>query len=150
MDKWHGGSGQLNGSKDRCEVNHVSLREHGKHFLPHIPIQLTRNPLGFQARGPDISLNLVERQETRQQTNWRREQQQKEYPSPNQHRYLFKRNLLNIALQQWEAQSDNGDKGRNLDCIIPKVKTTSETWQRPEILFSTGHRPFPSYFYNLR
>ncbi|GBO23065.1 hypothetical protein AVEN_169001-1 [Araneus ventricosus] len=33
------GSGQLNGSKDRCEDNHVSLLEH---FLPRIPIQLTR------------------------------------------------------------------------------------------------------------
>ncbi|GBM13810.1 hypothetical protein AVEN_129472-1 [Araneus ventricosus] len=31
-------SGQLNGSKDRCEANHVSLREHGMHFLPRIPI----------------------------------------------------------------------------------------------------------------
>ncbi|GBM53565.1 hypothetical protein AVEN_580-1 [Araneus ventricosus] len=38
------GSGHLNGSKDRCEVNHVALREHGMHFLPRIPIQLTGNP----------------------------------------------------------------------------------------------------------
>ncbi|GBN10044.1 hypothetical protein AVEN_22526-1 [Araneus ventricosus] len=38
------GSGQLNGSKDRCEVSHVSLRKHGMHFLTRIPIQLTGNP----------------------------------------------------------------------------------------------------------
>ncbi|GBM93366.1 hypothetical protein AVEN_164083-1 [Araneus ventricosus] len=38
------GPGQLNGSKDRSEVNHVSLREHGLHFLPRIPIQMTGNP----------------------------------------------------------------------------------------------------------
>ncbi|GBO39583.1 hypothetical protein AVEN_199720-1 [Araneus ventricosus] len=42
------GSGQLNGIKDRCEVNHVSLREHYMHFLPRIPIQLTGNPLGSE------------------------------------------------------------------------------------------------------
>ncbi|GBM08234.1 hypothetical protein AVEN_82924-1 [Araneus ventricosus] len=42
------GSGQLNGSKDRWEVNHVSLRDHGMHFLPCIPIQLTGNPLGSE------------------------------------------------------------------------------------------------------
>ncbi|GBO35586.1 hypothetical protein AVEN_52953-1 [Araneus ventricosus] len=38
------GSGQLNGSNDRCEVNHVSLREHGLHSLPRIPIQMTGYP----------------------------------------------------------------------------------------------------------
>ncbi|GBL89817.1 hypothetical protein AVEN_179594-1 [Araneus ventricosus] len=44
-------SGQLNGSKDRCEVNHVSLRENGMNFLPCIPIQLTGNPLGSELGG---------------------------------------------------------------------------------------------------
>ncbi|GBM12376.1 hypothetical protein AVEN_211562-1 [Araneus ventricosus] len=45
------GSGRLNGSKDRCEVNHVSLREHGLHFLLYIPIQLTGNPLSSELGG---------------------------------------------------------------------------------------------------
>ncbi|GBO12840.1 hypothetical protein AVEN_17089-1 [Araneus ventricosus] len=45
------GSRQLNGRKDRCEVNHVSLREHCKHFLPRIPIQLTGNPLCSELGG---------------------------------------------------------------------------------------------------
>ncbi|GBM86322.1 hypothetical protein AVEN_168840-1 [Araneus ventricosus] len=40
------GPGQLNGNEDRREVNQLSLREHGMHFLPRILIQLTRNPLG--------------------------------------------------------------------------------------------------------
>ncbi|GBN69073.1 hypothetical protein AVEN_267555-1, partial [Araneus ventricosus] len=44
------GSEQLNRSKNRCEVNHVSLREHDTHFLPSIPIQLTGNPLGSELR----------------------------------------------------------------------------------------------------
>ncbi|GBN29250.1 hypothetical protein AVEN_76633-1 [Araneus ventricosus] len=43
------GSGQLNGSEDRCEVIHISVREHG--FLPRIPIQLTRNPLCSELGG---------------------------------------------------------------------------------------------------
>ncbi|GBN06904.1 hypothetical protein AVEN_16852-1, partial [Araneus ventricosus] len=34
------GSGRLNGSKDRCEDNHVSLREQDIHFLPRIPSKL--------------------------------------------------------------------------------------------------------------
>ncbi|GBM25979.1 hypothetical protein AVEN_223114-1 [Araneus ventricosus] len=42
------GSGRLNGSKDRCEVDHVSLREYRMHFLPRIPIQLTGNPSGSE------------------------------------------------------------------------------------------------------
>ncbi|GBO00009.1 hypothetical protein AVEN_263804-1 [Araneus ventricosus] len=40
------GSGQLNGSKDKCEVNHVFLREHGMHFPSLIPLQLTGYPSG--------------------------------------------------------------------------------------------------------
>ncbi|GBN83881.1 hypothetical protein AVEN_69380-1 [Araneus ventricosus] len=42
------GSGQLNGRKDRCEVNRVCLREH---VLPRIPIQLTGNHLGSELGG---------------------------------------------------------------------------------------------------
>ncbi|GBN68104.1 hypothetical protein AVEN_116123-1 [Araneus ventricosus] len=42
------GSGQLNGSKDRCEVNHVSLQEQGMHFLQRIPLQQTGNPVGSE------------------------------------------------------------------------------------------------------
>ncbi|GBM11878.1 hypothetical protein AVEN_26790-1 [Araneus ventricosus] len=48
METSQGVSGQLNGRKDRCAVNHVSLGEHGMHFLPRIPIQLTGNPLGSE------------------------------------------------------------------------------------------------------
>ncbi|GBN62211.1 hypothetical protein AVEN_79153-1 [Araneus ventricosus] len=43
--------GQLNGSKDSCEVNHVSLREYGMHFHPRIPIQRTGDPLGSELGG---------------------------------------------------------------------------------------------------
>ncbi|GBM73288.1 hypothetical protein AVEN_158161-1 [Araneus ventricosus] len=29
--------------------------------------------------------------------------------------------------------------------VLPKVETTPTPWQRPEIMFVTGHGPFPSY-----
>ncbi|GBO00890.1 hypothetical protein AVEN_162730-1 [Araneus ventricosus] len=45
------GSGQLNVSKNRCEINHVSLREHDMDFLPRIPIQLTGYPSGYELVG---------------------------------------------------------------------------------------------------
>ncbi|GBO33238.1 hypothetical protein AVEN_22238-1 [Araneus ventricosus] len=45
------GSGQFNGSKDRCEVIRVSVREYGMHFLPRIPIQLTGNLLDSELGG---------------------------------------------------------------------------------------------------
>ncbi|GBO02433.1 hypothetical protein AVEN_16330-1 [Araneus ventricosus] len=53
------GSGQLNGSKDRCEVNHVSMRKHGMNFLQRIPIQMTGNSLGSKSgvyRGINVNV----------------------------------------------------------------------------------------------
>ncbi|GBO29308.1 hypothetical protein AVEN_28197-1 [Araneus ventricosus] len=41
---------------------------------------------------------------------------------------------------------DNGDTGRNVHLILPKDKTSPAPWQRPEIMFATGHGPFPTYF----
>ncbi|GBN19329.1 hypothetical protein AVEN_59628-1 [Araneus ventricosus] len=36
--------------------------------------------------------------------------------------------------------------------VLPKVKTTPTPWQRPEIMFVTGHGPFPTYLkrFNIR
>ncbi|GBM65120.1 hypothetical protein AVEN_70839-1 [Araneus ventricosus] len=42
-------------------------------------------------------------------------------------------------------QWDNSDTGRNVHFILPKVKTPPAPWQRPEIMFATGHSPFPTY-----
>ncbi|GBM44463.1 hypothetical protein AVEN_184678-1 [Araneus ventricosus] len=39
------GTRRLKGSKDRSEVNHVSLRQHSMDFLPRIPIQMKGNSL---------------------------------------------------------------------------------------------------------
>ncbi|GBN81330.1 hypothetical protein AVEN_155503-1 [Araneus ventricosus] len=42
--------------------------------------------------------------------------------------------------------------GRSVHNVLPKVKTTPTPWQRPEIMFDTGHGPFPTYLqrFNIR
>ncbi|GBN53711.1 hypothetical protein AVEN_19267-1 [Araneus ventricosus] len=52
------GSGQFNGSKDRCEVNHGSIREHGLHFLPSYTHSTDREPIGFRARGYTVAREI--------------------------------------------------------------------------------------------
>ncbi|GBL88943.1 hypothetical protein AVEN_148747-1 [Araneus ventricosus] len=55
-------SGQINGSKDRCEVNNISLEEHGMHFLPRIHGAGSRST-GRKVSGskPDSTEDLVTR-----------------------------------------------------------------------------------------
>ncbi|GBN79524.1 hypothetical protein AVEN_200447-1 [Araneus ventricosus] len=50
-----------------------------------------------------------------------------------------------ISTQLWQNEWDNSDTGRNVHLILPKVKTPSAPWQRPEIMFAMGHSPFPTY-----
>ncbi|GBM55209.1 hypothetical protein AVEN_207883-1 [Araneus ventricosus] len=42
--------------------------------------------------------------------------------------------------------------GRSVHNVLPKVKIIPTPWQRPEIMFVTGHGPFPTYFkrFNIR
>ncbi|GBL63704.1 hypothetical protein AVEN_180692-1 [Araneus ventricosus] len=40
---------------------------------------------------------------------------------------------------------DNGDTRRNVHLVLPKVKTSTAPGKRPEIMFATGHFPFPAY-----
>ncbi|GBM69846.1 hypothetical protein AVEN_198549-1 [Araneus ventricosus] len=49
------GPGQLNGSKDRCEVNHVSLRE-GYALPSRFTHSIDREPFVFRARGYTVAL----------------------------------------------------------------------------------------------
>ncbi|GBO10420.1 hypothetical protein AVEN_118449-1 [Araneus ventricosus] len=53
------GSGRLTESKDRCEVNQVSLREQGIHFLKRYTHSIDRESLGFRARGYTVALMLM-------------------------------------------------------------------------------------------
>ncbi|GBM44375.1 hypothetical protein AVEN_147384-1 [Araneus ventricosus] len=58
-------------------------------------------------------------------------------------RSFLKKKLHAISTQLWQNEWDTG---RNVPLILPKVKTFPAPWQRPEIMFATGHGPFSTYF----
>ncbi|GBO00091.1 hypothetical protein AVEN_263803-1 [Araneus ventricosus] len=60
-------------------------------------------------------------------------------------RNFLKGKVHTISIQLWQNEWDNGDTGRNVHLILPKVKTSTDPWERPEIVISTGHGPFPTY-----
>ncbi|GBN06665.1 hypothetical protein AVEN_145664-1 [Araneus ventricosus] len=56
------------------------------------------------------------------------------------------------SASSWQKEWDNGETGRSVHNVLPKVKTTPTPWQRPEIMFVTGCGPFPTYLkrFNIR
>ncbi|GBM25359.1 hypothetical protein AVEN_12300-1 [Araneus ventricosus] len=44
---------------------------------------------------------------------------------------------------------DDGDTGRHIHNIIPKVSLQPINWTLNEVLFFTGHGPFPSFLQRL-
>ncbi|GBM78719.1 hypothetical protein AVEN_243986-1 [Araneus ventricosus] len=56
------------------------------------------------------------------------------------------------SIIRWQKEWDNGETGRSVHNVLPKVKTTPTPSQRPEIIFVTGHGPFPTYLkrFNIR
>ncbi|GBM66239.1 hypothetical protein AVEN_244489-1 [Araneus ventricosus] len=56
------------------------------------------------------------------------------------------------SIIRWQKEWDNGETGRSVCNVLPKVKTTPTPWERPEIMFVTGHIPFPTYLkrFNIR
>ncbi|GBO07210.1 hypothetical protein AVEN_198475-1 [Araneus ventricosus] len=52
---------------------------------------------------------------------------------------------LNLSLSRWQAEWDNGETGRSVCSIIPKISNKQLHWSRECIQFATGHGPFPSY-----
>ncbi|GBM02947.1 hypothetical protein AVEN_269861-1 [Araneus ventricosus] len=63
-------------------------------------------------------------------------------PAPRNH---IKSLLQKESIIRWKKQWNNGETGRSVHNVLPKVKTTPTPWQRPEIMFATGHGPFPKY-----
>ncbi|GBN94055.1 hypothetical protein AVEN_183360-1 [Araneus ventricosus] len=53
--------------------------------------------------------------------------------------------LRQKMLATWQMAWDDGDTGRLIHNIIPKVSLDSINWTRNEVLFFTGHGPFPSF-----
>ncbi|GBM14315.1 hypothetical protein AVEN_128372-1 [Araneus ventricosus] len=53
--------------------------------------------------------------------------------------------LQKESIIRWQKEWDNGETGRSVHNVLPKVKTPLTPWQRPEIIFATGHGPFLTY-----
>ncbi|GBN82500.1 hypothetical protein AVEN_129485-1 [Araneus ventricosus] len=60
----------------------------------------------------------------------------------------LKAEIKSAALSHW----DNGETGRSTQDIVPRVSNKPVRWNRAEIMFVTGHGPFPSYLlrFNLQ
>ncbi|GBM53669.1 hypothetical protein AVEN_51508-1 [Araneus ventricosus] len=59
---------------------------------------------------------------------------------------FLKKQLLQLSLARWQAEWDNGETGRSVYSIIPKISNKQLHWCRECIQFATGHGPFPRYF----
>ncbi|GBN24807.1 CRISP/Allergen/PR-1 [Araneus ventricosus] len=70
-------------------------------------------------------------------------------PAP---RNYIKSLLQKESILRWQKEWGNGETGRSVHNVLPKVKTTPTPWQRPEIMFVTGLGPFSTYFkrFNIR
>ncbi|GBM45418.1 hypothetical protein AVEN_56261-1 [Araneus ventricosus] len=63
-------------------------------------------------------------------------------PAPRNHiKSLLQKESIIRSQKEW----DNGETGRSVHNVLPKVKTIPTPCQRPEIIFVTGHGPFPTY-----
>ncbi|GBM14141.1 hypothetical protein AVEN_60969-1 [Araneus ventricosus] len=64
----------------------------------------------------------------------------------------LKYEIRSAALSIWQDNWDNGETGRSTHGIVLRVSNKPVGWKREELMFVTGHRPFPSYLhrFNLR
>ncbi|XP_055951422.1 uncharacterized protein LOC129987468 [Argiope bruennichi] len=72
------------------------------------------------------------------------ESEQDIQPEPYPISYV-KSTLRQAMMVKWQREWDLGDTGRNIHLLIPKVTLQLTPWRREEILFFTGHGPFPTY-----
>ncbi|GBM52816.1 hypothetical protein AVEN_21246-2 [Araneus ventricosus] len=56
-------------------------------------------------------------------------------PAPRNH---IKSLLQKESIIRWQKEWDNGETGRSVHNVFPKVKTTPTPWQRPEIIIKGG------------
>ncbi|GBN40056.1 hypothetical protein AVEN_88064-1 [Araneus ventricosus] len=70
---------------------------------------------------------------------------------PKPHSYL-KSEVKSAALSIRQDNWDNEETGLSTHDIVPRVSNKPVGWNREEIMFVTGHGPFPSYLhrFNLR
>ncbi|GBM79119.1 hypothetical protein AVEN_104495-1 [Araneus ventricosus] len=58
---------------------------------------------------------------------------------------FLKSEIKSAALSIWQDNWDNGETGCSTHDIVPRVSNKPLGWNREEIMFVTGHGPFPSY-----
>ncbi|GBO16283.1 hypothetical protein AVEN_230061-1 [Araneus ventricosus] len=56
----------------------------------------------------------------------------------------LKYEIKSAALNIWQDNWDKGETGRSTHDIVPRVSNKPIGWKREEIMFATGHGPFPS------
>ncbi|GBN81002.1 hypothetical protein AVEN_175086-1 [Araneus ventricosus] len=66
--------------------------------------------------------------------------------------FYLKSEIRSAALSIRQDNWDNGETGRSAHDIEPRVSNKPVGWNREELMFVTGHGPFPSYLhrFNLR
>ncbi|GBN04783.1 hypothetical protein AVEN_120882-1 [Araneus ventricosus] len=64
-------------------------------------------------------------------------------------RCFIKEFLKSLMLEKWQNEWTGGVTGRDIYNLIPRVKMRMEPWRRKEVIFFTGHGPFPTYLYTF-
>ncbi|GBN85149.1 hypothetical protein AVEN_60776-1 [Araneus ventricosus] len=59
---------------------------------------------------------------------------------------FLKKTLIQLSLESWQTEREEGATSCHTFEVLPKVALISRQWSRNEILFVTGHDPFSSYF----
>ncbi|GBM78212.1 hypothetical protein AVEN_72415-1 [Araneus ventricosus] len=61
----------------------------------------------------------------------------------------LKSEIRPAALSIWQDNWDNGETDRSTCNIVPRVSGKLVGWNREELMFVTGHEPFPSYLHRF-
>ncbi|GBN96694.1 hypothetical protein AVEN_107898-1 [Araneus ventricosus] len=57
----------------------------------------------------------------------------------------LKQHLQELSFKKWQNLWDNGNTGRYVHKVLKTVNLKPVFWTHEEILFVTGHGPFPSF-----
>ncbi|GBL97681.1 hypothetical protein AVEN_248635-1 [Araneus ventricosus] len=76
----------------------------------------------------------------RRQINWQRRQRGPKFEIP-----ALKKLLKTASLQRWQTDWDEGETGRLIHNITPKVSDIPSPWTKEVFQFATGHEPFPCF-----
>ncbi|GBM74343.1 hypothetical protein AVEN_113378-1 [Araneus ventricosus] len=63
--------------------------------------------------------------------------------------WYLKSEIKSAALSIWQDNWDNRETGRSTHDIVPRVFNKPIGWNREDIMFATGHGPFPSYLHRF-